>query len=72
MTYRNSYRRAPNGSRTLPRVNKYAGTCDICKQEVPANEGMYLPRTASVRHREQRWIGSPVSGKWAGGCPSDN
>jgi hypothetical protein len=60
--------------------NKYAGTCDVCGREVPAGAGIAIrgqrigtrygkPRYAwAVRHRPKEWHGSPVSGRWVGGC----
>ena len=51
-----------------PRGNKYAAPCRVCGQTVAPGEGHYS-RTAGVIHAPQRWVGSPISGKFVGGCP---
>ena len=70
MTYRNSYRR-PARQRTGPRANTYAGACSLCGLTVPAGTGILTGSRATgyqVRHGDRKWIGSPVSGTWVGGC----
>jgi len=67
---RGSYARRP-AQRTGPRANKFDGGCASCGRLVPAGTGVLTGSRDSgyiIRHRERRWIGSPVSGKWAGGC----
>jgi hypothetical protein len=70
MAYGRTYTR--RGSQpTGPRANKYDGGCSTCGRLVPAGTGVLTGSRASgytVRHLERRWIGSPVSGKWVGGC----
>jgi hypothetical protein len=67
-------------------VNRTAGPCKLCGQDVPAGTGeaVGVPtgerRRARgqwshvlawhVEHTAPRWLGSPVSGRWAGGCPA--
>ncbi len=36
---------------------------------MPAGAGQYIRRLGTCRHLPARWAGSPVSGRWAGGCP---
>jgi hypothetical protein len=67
MAYRPAYRRP----RTGPRPNKYDASCSACGRLVPAGTGILTgsrDQGYQVRHRDARWIGSPVSGRWAGGC----
>ena len=67
---RSGYARGPV-QRTGPRPNKYDGGCDTCGRLVPAGTGVLTGSRANgykIRHSERRWIGSPVSGKWVGGC----
>lgn len=75
--YRSGYGRrrhdAPTTGR-IPRANKRPGPCHYCGAEVPANGGQ-LWRNAdgswSAVHSESRWAGSPVSGRYVGGCPEE-
>lgn len=77
MAYRNGYRRG--GHRSYPparqgrvaRANKYAGPCHYCGQDVPAGQGQLWSSADGwqVVHLEATWAGSPVSGRWVGGCP---
>jgi hypothetical protein len=57
----------------VERGNKYAGPCHLCGQTVPAGAGRLLRnvdgRRFVVIHAPSVWHGSPVSGRWAGGCP---
>lgn len=56
---------------TTVRTNKYAARCADCGQHVPAGTGI-LSRSRGawiVTHPAPRWVGSPVSGHWSGGCP---
>ena len=77
MTYRNSYRRrshAPSRAGRVQRANKYAGPCHYCGAEVPAGKGQLWAGGADgwqVVHLEATWAGSPVSGRWVGGCPEE-
>jgi hypothetical protein len=69
MGYRTAYRRPVQ--RTGPRANKYDAGCKICSRLVPAGQGILTGNRDvgySVRHSDRRWHGSPVSGKWIGGC----
>jgi hypothetical protein len=51
-----------------PRGNKYAAPCRVCGQTVAPGQGHYS-RTAGVIHAPSRWVGSPISGQFVGGCP---
>jgi hypothetical protein len=77
MAYRNGYRRGYRSQGFTPgrvqRVNKRAGACHYCAEEVPAGAGMLWRENDgswSAVHTEQAWTGSPVSGFYAGGCPA--
>ena len=66
--------------------NKYAGPCHRCGQTVAAGEGVAIGTATGQRvltgngwrhvyqwrteHLPQEWHGSPVSGRWVGGCPA--
>jgi hypothetical protein len=66
---RTSYRRPVQ--RTGPRANKYDAGCSVCGRTVPAGAGVLTGNRDigyQVRHGDRTWVGSPVSGKWAGGC----
>jgi hypothetical protein len=70
MAYGRTYARRGSQS-TGPRPNKYDGGCSTCGRLVPAGTGVLTGSRAggyTVRHSERRWIGSPVSGQWVGGC----
>lgn len=57
-----------------PRANKYAGPCALCGAEVPAGDGLLQRDGAGgwrVMHRPTVWHGSPVSGRYVGGCPGE-
>jgi hypothetical protein len=69
MPYRNSYRRPVQ--RTGPRPNRYDAACSQCGKRVPAGAGILTgnrDQGYAVRHGERTWHGSPISGKWVGGC----
>jgi hypothetical protein len=73
MTYYRSTRtatRAPRTASSGPRANTYAGPCDVCAVRVPAGAGLLTGSRGAwkVRHAPARWVGSPVSGQWVGGC----
>lgn len=55
----------------VERANKFAGKCGICGQTVEAGAGILTGRPGSwgVKHAPSKWIGSPVSGGFVGGCP---
>lgn len=72
---RSGYRRrtyAPRNGR-VARANKYAGPCHYCQQEVPAGKGQLYSGDAGweVIHLAMTWAGSPVSGRYVGGCPGE-
>ena len=72
MGYGRTYGRRPQP--TGPRPNKLAGTCSKCAETVRAGDGILTGSAATgyeVRHGPARWHGSPVSGKYIGGCPKD-
>jgi hypothetical protein len=58
-----------------PRANKYAGECTYCHETVPAMAGLLdrdrVTGAWQVRHRSAEWHGSPVSGRYIGGCPGE-
>ena len=69
---RTSYSRRP--ASTGPRANKFAGDCASCGLNVPAGAGILTGSRAAgwtVKHAAARWHGSPVSGRYVGGCPED-
>jgi hypothetical protein len=56
-----------------PRANRYAAACETCGGLVPALAGILTGGPTSgyvVRHLAAVWAGSPVSGRWSGGCPA--
>lgn len=73
MGYGRTYGRRPV-QRTGPRPNTHAGTCSKCAETVRPGEGILTGSKATgyeVRHGPARWHGSPVSGRYIGGCPKD-
>lgn len=57
--------------RTGPRANMFDAGCAICGRKVPAYTGILTGNRDvgyTIRHADRRWHGSPVSGKWIGGC----
>lgn len=60
---------------TVTRANRYAGECAYCGQTVEADAGLAEKPAGSagwrVTHRPAAWAGSPTSGQWVGGCPSE-
>ena len=70
MAYRSGYARRPV-QRTGPRANRYDAGCSTCGRTVPAGRGILTgnrDQGYAVRHPDRTWAGSPVSGKWVGGC----
>jgi hypothetical protein len=75
---RNSYRRG-YGSRSftpgrVARVNARPGPCRYCGEAIPAGAGQLWREDSgawSVVHAPAEWSGSPVSGRYIGGCPRD-
>jgi hypothetical protein len=71
------YRHTPRSNRRpardftrKPMSNTYAAVCASCGLEVRPHDGL-LAREAgdwTVRHIPQHWAGSPVSGRYVGGC----
>ena len=61
------------GSVLNPIANRYPGQCEYCGGELEAGEGLAYRHPQRgvwvVRHHPQTWHGSPVSGKYIGGCP---
>jgi len=53
------------------RANKFAGKCRVCGQTVEAGAGLLTGRPGAwtVQHAAPKWVGSPVSGGFVGGCP---
>ena len=67
---RSGYARRPV-QRTGPRPNKYDAGCSLCGRLVPAGTGILTgnrDQGYEVRHGDRKWAGSPVSGRWVGGC----
>lgn len=52
-------------------ANKYAKPCHYCGQEVSEGAGIarFTPNGWVTEHKPKEWHGSPVSGRWIGGCP---
>jgi len=54
--------------------NKYELPCSMCGQTLKPGEGI-LRRDNNGRwsafHPAPRWVGSPVSGRFVGGCPDN-
>lgn len=77
MTRRYGRGRGPTVARsTITRGNKYAGECHYCGDTVPPMAGIAEKPAGSaewrVLHRPAKWVGSPTSGGWQGGCPGDD
>lgn len=77
MTARGQYW-AANRGRRVPRAgtvrgNKYPATCAKCGGDLPAGRGVvtFLGGRWVPSHEPVQWHGSPVSGRWVGGCPGD-
>jgi hypothetical protein len=71
---RGGYRRTyPQRTGRVARANKYAGSCHYCGQEVPAGKGQLWSGNDGweVVHLAMEWAGSPVSGRYVGGCPGE-
>jgi hypothetical protein len=57
---------------TGPRANKHDAACSICGQNVPAGTGTLTgnrDKGYTIYHTPSRWVGSPISGRFVGGCP---
>ena len=52
-------------------ANRFPGECHYCGETVAAGKGIYERATRRVLHRRATWIGSPVSGSYADGCPGE-
>lgn len=72
---RGGYRRRPSVPKDgrIERANKFAGPCHYCGTEVPAGKGQLFGVAGEwkVVHLPARWHGSPVSGRYIGGCPGE-
>jgi hypothetical protein len=74
MGYRHTSRSNRRPARTpdgyVMRENKYAATGECCGTEVRPGEGIAVKDgpSWSVSHKPARWTGSPVSGRYTGGC----
>jgi hypothetical protein len=55
----------------VARVNARPGPCHYCGVTVAAGEGQLWRDAAgwAAVHLAAGWSGSPVSGRWIGGCP---
>ena len=55
------------------RTNARPAPCSVCGHTVKEREGTVLRTSEGTKviHRPARWVGSPTSGGWAGGCPTD-
>jgi hypothetical protein len=75
-SYRGRYRRrtsAPTAGR-IAKANARPGPCRDCGEEIPAHGGQLYREGSgawSVVHVPREWAGSPVSGRYAGGCPAE-
>jgi hypothetical protein len=71
-----------SGAATTPRradgtrPNAYAQPCRYCGAEVPARAGILTADRERggwlVHHAPARWVGSPVSGRYVGGCAGES
>jgi hypothetical protein len=72
---RGGYRQRPSVPRDgrIERANKHAGPCHYCGTEVPAGQGQLFGAAGQWKavHLPTRWHGSPVSGRYIGGCPGE-
>ena len=74
--YRRNYRRSTSRSFTpgrVARVNRRPGPCRSCGVIVPAGAGQLFREESgawSAVHVPASWHGSPVSGRYIGGCPA--
>ena len=76
---RNSHRRQSRPPRVITpgrveRVNARPGDCRYCGEIVAASAGQLWREESgawSVVHTVAEWSGSPVSGRYIGGCPDD-
>jgi hypothetical protein len=53
------------------RPNNYPAPCALCGREVPARRGDLVRDRQGhwvVTHHAPHWVGSPVSGRYVGGC----
>jgi hypothetical protein len=72
--YRGRQRRTfPARNGRVGRANKHAGPCHYCGAEVPAGKGQLWSGESGweVVHLAMTWAGSPVSGRYVGGCPGE-
>lgn len=65
------YGSKPRYNPNVPRANKHAGECGVCGEQVEAGAGLLTgqPGSWGVKHTHAEWKGSPVSGRYVGGCP---
>lgn len=77
MTYRQGYARRRAYAVTSGRITKpnaRSGNCRSCGAEIPAYGGQLWREESgawSVVHARAEWAGSPVSGRYVGGCPAE-
>lgn len=74
--YRRGYGRRTYAVTTgrIAKSNARPGTCRGCGVEIPAHGGqLYREQDGSwsVVHTAAKWAGSPVSGRYVGGCPDE-
>ena len=72
--YRRGYGSRPVTAGRVQRVNARPGECRSCGVEVPAGAGQLWREESgawSVIHSLAEWHGSPVSGRYVGGCPAE-
>ena len=72
--YRRGYGSRPVTAGRVARVNARPGDCRSCGVEVPAGAGQLWREASgawSVVHALAEWHGSPVSGRYVGGCPAE-
>jgi len=72
--YRRGYGSRPVTAGRVQRVNARPGECRSCGEMVPAGAGQLWREESgawSVIHSLAEWHGSPVSGRYVGGCPAE-
>ena len=72
--YRRGYQGRPQTTGRVARPNARPGECRHCHELIPAGAGQLWREESgawSVAHTVAEWAGSPVSGKYVGGCPKN-
>ena len=70
---RRGYSSRPQTTGRIAKPNARPGNCRGCGEEIPAGAGQLWREQDgawSVAHTMAEWAGSPVSGRYVGGCPA--